>query len=91
MEINTAFQLLSIIRDRSELLDRADKMLMMPDLFAYYLGAKPVAEMSIASTTQLFDANTKTWSEECCERLKIKAFASAEVVAGGTVVGTLSE
>lgn len=64
MEINTAFQLLSIIRDRSELLDRADKMLMMPDLFAYYLGAKPVAEMSIASTTQLFDANTKTWSEE---------------------------
>ena len=91
MEINTAFQLLSIIRDRSELLDRADKMLMMPDLFAYYLGAKPVAEMSIASTTQLFDANTKTWSEECCERLKIKHSLLPEIVAGGTVVGTLSD
>ena len=91
MEINTAFQLLSIIRNRSELLDRADKMLMMPDLFAYYLGAKPVAEMSIASTTQLFDANTKTWSEECCERLKIKHSLLPEIVAGGTVVGTLSD
>ena len=91
MEINTAFQLLSIIRDRSELLDRADKMLMMPDLFAYYLGAKPVAEMSIASTTQLFDANTKTWSEECCERLKIKHSLLPEIAAGGTVVGTLSD
>lgn len=91
MEINTAFQLLSIIRDRAELLDRADKILMMPDLFAYYLGAKPVAEMSIASTTQLFDANTKTWSEECCERLKIKHSLLPEIVAGGTVVGTLSD
>ena len=34
MEINTAFQLLSILKNRPELLDRADKLLVMPDLFA---------------------------------------------------------
>ncbi len=91
MEINTAFQLLSIIRDRTELLDRADKILMMPDLFAYYLGAEPVAEMSIASTTQLFNAEKKNWSEECCERLKIKHSLLPKIVNSGTLVGTLSD
>lgn len=91
MEINTAFQLLSILKNRPELLDRADKLLLMPDLFAYYLGAKPVAEMSIASTTQLFDARKKCWSEECCEMLGIKRSLLPEIVKSGTVVGTLSE
>ena len=91
MEINTAFQLLSILKNRPELLVRADKLLLMPDLFAYYLGAKPVAEMSIASTTQLFDARKKCWSEECCEKLGIKRSLLPDIVKSGTVVGTLSE
>ena len=37
MEINTAFQLLSILKNRGDLLDRADKMILMPDLFNYSL------------------------------------------------------
>ncbi|MBW4873850.1 MAG: rhamnulokinase, partial [Paeniclostridium sp.] len=56
MEINTAFQLLSLKEKRSHLLERADVMLLMPDLFNYLLTGKKVTENSIASTTQLFDA-----------------------------------
>lgn len=37
MEINTAFQLLSLKHARPDLLSRADKMLLMPDLFRYFL------------------------------------------------------
>ena len=37
MEINTAFQLLSLKENRSHLLERADVMLLMPDLFNYML------------------------------------------------------
>ena len=32
MEINTAFQLLHLVRERKELLERADTLLLMPDL-----------------------------------------------------------
>ena len=37
MEINTAFQLLYLLKNRKDLLDRADKMILMPDLFNYFL------------------------------------------------------
>ncbi|WP_349398483.1 FGGY family carbohydrate kinase, partial [Clostridium perfringens] len=62
MEINTVFQLLALKEKRSHLLERADVMLLMPDLFNYLLTGKMVTENSIASTTQLFDAKERTWS-----------------------------
>ena len=34
----------------------ADSLLMMPDLFNYYLPEKKCCEYSVASTTQLLDA-----------------------------------
>ena len=37
MEINTAFQLLALKERKSHLLERADVMLLMPDLFNYLL------------------------------------------------------
>ncbi|MBP3922331.1 MAG: rhamnulokinase [Ruminiclostridium sp.] len=91
MEINTAFQLLSLLKKRKELLKRADKLLMMPDLFAYFLGGKKVAEMSIASTTQLFEAECKEWSDECINYLGIERHLFPEIVNSGTVIGTLSQ
>ena len=37
MEINTAFQLLYLLKNRKDILDRTDKMLLTPDLFNYFL------------------------------------------------------
>ena len=90
MDINTAFQLLSLVKDRAELLQRADRLLLMPDLFSYFLGGEPVAETSIASTTQLFDAKTKDWSDEVINALGIKHTLFPKAVKSGTVTGTLS-
>ena len=90
MEINTAYQLLSLTKNRRDLLDRADKLLLMPDLFAYYLGGGIVTEMSAASTTQLFDAREKKWSERCIEALGIEKSLFAPIVKSGTVTGELS-
>ena len=59
MEINTAFQLLYLLKNRKDLLDRADKMLLTPDLFNYFLTGEKKAEYSIASTTQLLDARKR--------------------------------
>ena len=90
MEINTAFQLLSLKENRPELLERADKMLLTPDLFSYLLGADMVSEISIASTTQLFDAKTKDWSDSVINDLGLKREMFPRVVDSGTVTGILS-
>lgn len=90
MEINTAFQLLSLVKNRPELLERADKMLLMPDLFSYFLSGQIVAERSIASTTQLFDQIEKDWSYDTARNLGIDVNLLPKVVESGTVIGTLS-
>jgi rhamnulokinase/L-fuculokinase len=90
MEINTAFQLLALKLNHPELLNRADKLLLMPDLFNYYLTGKAYAEQSIASTTQLFDATKKDWSKEVVSKLGIKESLFPPVVKSGTYLGELS-
>ena len=91
MEINTAFQLLSLKEKRSHLLEKADVMLLMPDLFNYMLTGKKLTENSIASTTQLFDAKNRVWSERVIDSLDIPKNIFTEIVPSGTIIGKISE
>jgi rhamnulokinase/L-fuculokinase len=91
MEINTAFQLLSLVKNRPELLERADKLLLMPDLFGYFLSGEMQAEQSIASTTQLFDARKKQWADGVLDKLGIKPTLMPKIVKSGSVTGMLSK
>lgn len=91
MELNTVFQLLSLRRNRPELLERADKLLFMPDLFAYMLSGKRVTEYSIATTSQLIDLQTKSWSEEILGSLDIPRRLLCDLVPSGTVTGEISQ
>lgn len=89
MEINTAFQLLSLAGSRPELLQRADALLMMPDLFNYYLSGTKCCEYSAASTTQLLDAVKKEWSEEVVDALGLPGRLLQKVVPSGSCLGAL--
>ncbi|MDD7614486.1 MAG: rhamnulokinase [Clostridiaceae bacterium] len=91
MELNTLFQLISLKKYRPWMLERADKMLFMPDLLAYMLTGKMCAEYSIASTSQLIDLETKSWSEEILDAFGIKKSLFAPLVKPGTVLGELSK
>lgn len=91
MELNTLFQLISLKKYRPWMLERADKMLFMPDLFGYMLTGKMCAEYSIASTSQLIDLDTKTWSKEILDTFGIKESVFAPLVQPGTVLGELSK
>ncbi len=91
MELNTLFQLISLKKYRPWMLERADKMLFMPDLFGYMLTGKMCAEYSIASTSQLIDLDTKTWSKEILDAFGIKESVFAPLVQPGTVLGELSK
>ncbi len=91
MELNTLFQLISLKKDRPWMLERADKMLFMPDLFAYMLTGKMCAEYSIASTSQLIDLETSSWSKDIIDAFGIKESIFAPIVKPGTVLGELTD
>lgn len=89
MEINTAFQLLSLREARPALLERAKTLLFMPDLFAFMLTGEKHAEYSIASTSQLLDAKTRTWSPRILESFGIPATLFPAIVPTATPIGCL--
>ena len=91
MELNTLFQLISLKKYRPWMLERADKMLFMPDIFGYMLTGKMCAEYSIASTSQLIDLDKRTWSKEILDAFGIKESVFAPLVQPGTVLGELSK
>lgn len=91
MDFNTAFQLLSIKENRPELLARAQSLLFMPDLFAYFLTGNKVSEYSIATTSQLVDINTRDWSKEMLEKLGLPEKIFNRIVPSGSVTGYLSD
>jgi rhamnulokinase len=89
MRFNSLFQLLAMQRDRSPLLDVADRFLMMPDLFNYFFTGERVNELSNATTTQLYDPNRRGWSRDLCKAFRLPERIFGNIVEPGTVVGKL--
>ena len=87
MEINTLSQLYSM--KGSAQLEAADKLLFMPDLFAYFLTGVANNEYCIASTSELLDAKAREWSWETIRAFELPERIFGEVVMPGTVRGKL--
>lgn len=82
MNINTLFQLIS-----DENLPKADKLLFMPDLFAYLLTGKKICETTIASTSQMFNPTKKKWSGRVLSAFSIGEKLFPPVCESATVNG----
>lgn len=91
LRINTLYQLMYLKYSEPELLSRADKMLLIPDLFAYMLTGSMRAEATVASTTNLFDPNTLDWSFELIDRLELPRGIFAPIIQPGDTYGMLSD
>jgi rhamnulokinase len=89
MSINTIYQLLSEVRAKDPILEQADKLLMMPDLFHHFLCGADVAEYTEATTGQTLDPWTRDWARPLFDRLGIPTHFLPEIVAPGTVLGQL--
>ena len=89
MEINTLYQLLSMKLSGDPTLDQAQVLLMMPDLFNYWLTGVKVCEFSDATTTQLYDPRRRAWARVLIEALGLPTRLFQEVVQPGTVLGDL--
>jgi rhamnulokinase len=89
MQLNSLYQLLSMVLARSPVLDVAATFLTMPDLFNYWLAGLRVCEFSMATTTQCYDPRKGDWAISLLERLDVPTHIFPEIVTPGTVLGGL--
>jgi len=89
MPINTVFELAAMAADHDPLLDVADRLLMMPDLFHLWLCGAAVSEYTNATTTQCYDARSRAWANDLLERLDVPVELLPEVVEPGTPLGPM--
>lgn len=87
MGINTLFQLCSMKKEQYSLLDVADRLLFMPDLFSYFLTGTANNEYCIASTSELLDARIRGWNHELIHTLGLPEHLFCEIVMPGTSRG----
>jgi rhamnulokinase len=87
IQFNTIYQLFSL-RNTARM-KSARTMLHMPDLFNYMMTGKKVSEYTVASTSQLLDVSTRTWSRELLNKLGLPEGIMPPLVQPGSIVGTL--
>ncbi|MEU3096795.1 rhamnulokinase family protein [Streptomyces sp. NPDC006967] len=84
---NTLYQL-TAARDSAQFA-RAGRLLMIPDLLAYWLTGEQGTELTNASTTQLVDPRTRDWAYGLAERLGIDLTLFAPLRRPGDPAGVL--
>lgn len=89
MPINTLYQLYAQQRQEPAVLSAATTMLTIPDLFNYWLTGKALCEFTNATTTQMVDPISRSWSTSLMERLRLRTDLFAPIVEPGTVLGPL--
>ncbi|MDO8213175.1 rhamnulokinase family protein [Conexibacter sp. CPCC 206217] len=86
MTANTLDQLLA---EAPSTLARADRLLMIPALMAYWLSGHGACEPTIASTTQLFDVRAGSWAHDLVGMLGIPARLLPPIVGSHEPLGPL--
>lgn len=87
LELNTLYQLASMVRRRERALRVADTYLGLPDLFNHWLTGEKKAEFTHATTTQIYNPVKGDWDREIIEAVKLPGHIFPEVIQPGKVVG----
>lgn len=87
MQINTIFQLYSMVLSKSPHLAAAETFLMIPDLFNYFLSGEKAVEYSQATTTQMYSGLHLDWARNLLQPLDLPLHILPPVVHPGSVVG----
>ena len=89
MPINTLVQLYAAVRADEASLEIAEALLLIPDLFHFWLSGVATSEYTNATTTQCLDARAQAWATELLERLGLPAKVLPELVRPATPLGSL--
>lgn len=91
MRINTLYQLYYLVKNRPEIIEKIEKMLFMPDLFAYFLTGEKRSELTIASTSNMLNPYTKTWDTDILSNLEIPERIFPKMIKPGEQYGYLKK
>lgn len=89
LSINTLFQLAALVQQSPRLLDAAQTLLWMPDLFHYLLTGRRQAEFTIATTSQMVDPRARGWARGLLDALELPTHLLPPLVEPGSDCGPL--
>lgn len=89
MTLNTLYQVHDDVLRRPELLQAADGFLLIADYFHWLLSGRRSAEESLASTTQLYNPQTRNWSDRIADAIDFPKRLFPQIVPSGTLLGPL--
>lgn len=89
IDFNTLFQLFVESQSNDSLLQKADRLLMIPDLIGYWLSGVAANEATAASTTNAIDLKTHTWAYDLLEAAGAKRSLFRDPIRPGTVLGPI--
>jgi rhamnulokinase len=78
-----------LVSEEPEVIERADQLLMMPQLLSTFLGGKPVGEETVASTTQMMDSKTRDWARDLLTDVDIPVDILPNIKRSGHIIGEL--
>jgi rhamnulokinase len=88
MALNTIYQLAAETPDR---LARAKQFLLIGDAFNYFCSGVARNEVSLASTTQLYNPKTRVWSKKLLDALNLREEMFALICPSGTKLGPMKK
>jgi rhamnulokinase len=91
MQLNSLFQLFAMKQADSPVLNAAETMLFMPDLFNYLFTGERRSEFSIATTSQMYDPRKRDWATNLLTQLELPTHILPQIIPSGTVIGRLHD
>lgn len=90
LAINTIFELAAMADAHDPSLAVAETLLLIPDLFHYWLCGSRTTEFTNATTTQCLDERAGDWATDLLERLEIPTRLFPDIVQPGTPLGPIA-
>ncbi len=88
MPLNTLYQ---VMAEPEAKLNKAKTILGVGDAINHKLGGRPVYEVSMASTTQIYNPHKKKWSDRVIEKTGLRKSMFPEIVESGKTIGRLKK
>ena len=89
MQINSLFQLYSMVRDKVPDLKKTQTFLHIADYFHYLLTNRVACEYTLATTSQLYDLRDQDWSSYLIKKFGLNPAIFPEIIEPATILGSL--
>ena len=89
LQFNSLYQLLAMKKCDSPLLEMSQSMLMMADLFHWLLTGEKCNEMTLASTSQLYNPIERCWAADLADSFGIPSVILGKICQPGTNLGPM--